>query len=212
MPYHYNRVDRVCVVCGKGFWVKASQTSRGRGVCCSRDCSRIKQSAPRTALEDRFWAKVDRHGPTPEHRPELGPCWIWMGARNPNGYGRITDARRVWYAHRIAWRLTFGDLADDIEVCHACDGGPIGCIRPYHLFLGTHAENMADMIAKGRGSDGQRAARGEKHRSSKLTWAIVRAARADYAAGGISIHALAVQHGVTDSPMYQAITGKTWKE
>jgi len=48
--------------------------------------ARLPESA---TLEDRFWAKVDKNGPVPAHRPELGPCWIWTAARFKRGYGKF---------------------------------------------------------------------------------------------------------------------------
>lgn len=52
-----------------------------------------------------FWPKVDLNGPIPEHRPELGPCWVWTGHKlKKSGYGRIhlvTESARepLLYSH-----------------------------------------------------------------------------------------------------------------
>ena len=100
-------------------------------------------------LEERFWEKVDKNGPVPSHRPELGPCWIWTASLNKAGYGSFgvpgnTGAR----AHRVAFELSDGPIPDGMEVCHSCDQKP--CVRRSHLFLGSHIANMLDMAAKGR--------------------------------------------------------------
>jgi len=59
----------------------------------------------------RFWAKVDRNGPTPEHMPHLGACWIWMACRNRDGYGiHHSNLLGSRLAHRCAWELTHSPI------------------------------------------------------------------------------------------------------
>ena len=101
-----------------------------------------------SAVEVRFWAKVNKNGPVPRHRPELGPCWVWTGARSSDGYGSIRIDGRTLGVHRASFLAAGGELSAGPEVCHHCDNRP--CVRPSHLFSGTHLDNVRDMHAKGR--------------------------------------------------------------
>lgn len=95
---------------------------------------------------DRFWSKIDRASPN--------ECWPWTRSKSVGGYGHWSyweDGKcRSTTAHRQAWTLINGPIPKGLQVLHKCDNPP--CCNPNHLWLGTHADNMADKVAKGRQS------------------------------------------------------------
>jgi hypothetical protein len=83
-----------------------------------------------------------------------GECRVFTGSKHVFGYGKMWDGERADVTHRLAYRAFVGPIPDGMAVCHRCDNPP--CIRVEHLFLGTLADNLADMRAKRRHSQGPR--------------------------------------------------------
>lgn len=76
-------------------------------------------------------------------------CWLWLGALDRRGYGRMTaEKRRGTLAHRVSHELYIGPIQAGYSVMHKCDNPQ--CVNPDHLRAGTHQENMLDKDAKGR--------------------------------------------------------------
>jgi hypothetical protein len=98
------------------------------------------------SLAERFWSKVNKNGPTMPHMTTA--CWAWTATRIQGGYGRLGLNRKHHLAHRVAWEMANGSVPAGLDVLHRCDNPP--CVNVEHLFLGTQADNTADMIAKGR--------------------------------------------------------------
>ena len=89
-------------------------------------------------LEQRFWLKVDKNGPPPVYRPDLGPCWLWLGTLT-KGYGHFRVGSRLRYAHRVAYELCVGPIQQDLQSDHLCRVSR--CVNPNHLEPVTSAEN-----------------------------------------------------------------------
>lgn len=79
-------------------------------------------------------------------------CWTLDGAFDKDGYALFSYKNITRRGHRISWVLHHGEIPDGMLVCHSCDNP--ACVKPDHLFLGTHADNIADKVRKGRQAKG----------------------------------------------------------
>jgi hypothetical protein len=150
------------------------------------------------SLKKRFWEKVNK----------TDKCWLWTGAVNIGGYGRIHVDGQIVLAHRISYELHNGKIPQDdsyhgICVLHTCDTP--SCVNPNHLQLGTHRDNMQDMSKKKRGCHG------EKAPWSKLTQKQVDEIRDIYKKGNIAMRPLAKQFCVSYTTINFIINNKNWK-
>lgn len=159
-----------------------------------RDNSKLT-GRPVTAMEDRFWEKVEKGS----------NCWEWTASKDNDGYGQIGYQNgEMIRAHRYSWILHFGEIPDGLFVCHHCDNP--SCVRPDHLFLGTALANNRDKIRKGRAKN----CRGESSGLSKLTDEQVAQIRRLYVPGKISQYALAKKFSVAVSNINNIVHRKTW--
>lgn len=158
-------------------------------------CIPLKNSAAKA----RFWSKV---------RKSDG-CWEWT-AFTENGYGMFWLDGRPQRASRVVWRIAKGRIPSGKWVLHKCDNR--ACVRPAHLYIGTVIENIADMMARGRGRSGNTAAtaaRGERCSLSKLTEVSVLSIRA-LSKTGQSQRKIAAQFDVDHSAVGAILRRETW--
>ena len=128
-------------------------------------------------------------------------CLIWQGAKLPFGHGTITaPERRKRRTHCVAWELVNGPIPAGMCVCHKCDVP--ACINPDHLFLGTIADNNADMIRKGRNV----AHPGEKNGRARLTPEQVAAIATDPRVQ----KAIAADYGIKQPQVSRIKRGASW--
>lgn len=132
-------------------------------------------------------------------------CWEWLGPRDHGGYGAASfPGGKRTNAHRVAWFIWHGrHVAPELECCHKCDNRI--CVRPSHLFEGTHRDNMRDAVKKGR------MACGENNKRSKAGRVRVQAIRDAYASGIVSYKTVGKMFGMSDSAVRQISLGLTWR-
>jgi hypothetical protein len=147
-----------------------------------------------------FWSRVDK----------TNDCWLWTGTSFGPGYGHFWFHSHRMTAHRAVWEIEIGPIPENMHVLHHCDNP--SCVRPSHLFLGTHADNMKDAEQKGRLKGfgrGQSPFYGEANPNSKLTRVDAERIRERYAAGGIRQIDLAREYGVSDHTI-SGIVKREW--
>lgn len=221
------RDKSTCQRCGIGF----EHQRNTRRFYCSNRC---RHAEPPLTLEERYWPKLSKAGPVPDQHPEFGNCWDWTGARTRRQNGQISygylKIRRapVLLAHHLAWTLAGGSpVPENWEIGHTCDR--VQCCRndeagvyvvrgvEYerhgHLWLATHAANMADCADKQRAAlrvHPEMARRGEHSPVAKLSDAAVMDICCRYATGGVSQQELADEYRVSTSTISMIVNGIHW--
>ena len=178
-----------CSICGKKV--------NARGLCDTH----YKQHKRAGTLPERtrtdHLGLADRLNHWSEKVTESG-CMIWTGCVDANGYGKIGYGGKMHLAHRLSYESVNGKIPDGMHVCHKCDTP--SCVNPDHLFLGTQADNISDMVSKGRG------AIGAKYHRSNLTDEKVKAIKADIRTQDV----IANEYGVSRTNISAIKTGRAW--
>lgn len=127
-------------------------------------------------------------------------CVLWTGATNAAGYGIINHQNRPHLAHRLSWQIANGPIPEALAALHKCDVR--ACINPDHIFLGTRADNNADMVAKKR----NKPCRGEQQGNAKLSVDEVRLIRSS---PGLQ-REIAAQYAITQVTVSAIKLRKSW--
>ena len=175
--------------------------------------------------DERLWSNVLK----------TDGCWLWEGGGAKNGYGSFSYMGKTYKSHRFSWFLAHGVFPEN-QINHKCpDGENKRCVRPDHLYDGTHSENMRDAAANGRtcrgDKNGQRlhpektargirsgaythpehVIRGSNHWKSKLTEDIVSEIKNRFFSGGITKAELGREYNVNKTTIGRIIKGTSWK-
>lgn len=187
------KLTRICPICGTPFTKNAAYKWP---LTCSRACGRRFVGGGQLS---RFWSHIDRSG-------GIDSCWEWQRYTDKAGYGRVAFDGRLQSTHRVAWQIVNGPIPQGLDVCHHCDNR--ACCNPRHLFLGTHADNMSDMVAK------RRSARhtGIENGRAKLTPDDVREIRRIYAAGETSQQEIANHYGMYQTTISKIVRHVSWPD
>lgn len=188
------RVIRNCVLCAKEIPSKNSRF-------CSLAC-RANYWGAITSAEPRDIDKILRSKLTNTYSAD--ECWLWTGVPGRTGYAQTSIHRRSLSVHRLAYEVWVGPIPNGLFVLHRCDVR--ACCNPKHLFLGTHEDNMEDMVSKGRAASNH----GEIHASAKLTDKMVLEIRRRGRCGERH-SALAEEYMVCRQHISRLVAGQRWK-
>lgn len=201
-------IPRICQTCGTQFYAKPRR--KMAKFCCSV-CYGVSLSTPNL---DRFLAKIDK---MTDQEWNGTKCWIWRAGTGYFDYGHFSYNHKAIPAHRASWLMFNGDIPGGLFVLHHCDIP--ACVNPGHLFLGTQADNMADMVAKQRSATGlrngkslypEKIPRGEKHPMCRLTEAQVLEIRSRMA-NGENRFSLAVEFGMAPVTIWAIHRRRIWR-
>lgn len=180
-----------CPICGVAFVILPWDVRQGRKYC-SRRCFHIAHRSIMTARGNKrrdpdvcFWPKVLKSD----------ACWVWIGIRDRGGYGQLPIKMCGGKAHRFSWVIHNGPIPDGLMVLHHCDNPP--CVRPDHLFTGTHADNAKDSAIK---------LRNPAAKLSPNDVLVIRQRRNR----GESYPSIAADFGVSKTAIRDLIRGKNW--
>lgn len=137
---------------------------------------------------ERFFSKVDIQGDD--------DCWEWAASLTLGGYGHFWIDGRYEKSNIVSYEHFYGVIPEGLNVCHSCDN--ILCVNPRHLFLGTQAENLQDMVRKGR------------HGRQDLSFGDISEIKKMLAVGDLLQGEIASIFGVSQGQISKIKKGRTW--
>lgn len=197
MPRKSTRIESVCEHCQKrfslpGYVYRGRMKKQSKHYFCSRHCRTLFENSIPLAM-----VFAERVGET-----TATGCILWKGTRTSGGYGQLVYHRTLLLAHRVAYRLAFGDFDESLGVLHRCDNRL--CVNAEHLFLGTNADNVRDMVSKGRHPHG------ETNGQSRLTASQVTEIRRLHAQGE-KLKKIASAYGIKQDTVVRIVGRRLWK-
>src|SRR5512146_2388745 len=88
----------------------------------------------------RIMRYTDKAGPVPAHRPDLGPCWIWMRSKTSPGYAQAYIEGKNRTVHRWLYQRIMGPIPAHLTLDHLCRVRH--CVNPGHLEPVSRGENV----------------------------------------------------------------------
>lgn len=154
------------------------------------------------ATPERFWTKIGVAA--------LSDCWIWLAFFRPTypGYNIKGDGKwRSSYDHRLMYEFMFDSFDKKLEVLHTCDNPK--CVNPNHLWQGTQADNIKDMMEKGRKSYNNGSI-GSKNPRAKINEGIVLKIKTELANKKLSHKQVAKMFNVSKQCVDHINANNTW--
>lgn len=172
--------------------------------CGNNNCINPEHLTLTTKAEiiSQIGKKYNSHPIDFEVDPVTGCFNCTSHAPNSDGYHSIMIDNKKYTVHRFVYEQMFGEIPEGLEVRHRCDNR--SCCNPYHLELGTHGDNMRDMVERGR------SAKGSKKKNARLTEENVREIKKRLASGEF-YRDLAKEYGVNPATIFGIKKGRTWR-
>ena len=171
--------------------VKIVDTTCGNPICCNPSHLRPRD------FQSRFWDNIKKNE---------NDCWIWQGDFHAvTGYGRITIDKKSKLVHRVAYEAVNGEIPDGLMVLHSVNCTSRLRINPDHLRVGTHDDNMKDMVSMSRSQ------RGDKNTNTILTESQVLEIKQKIRSRKVFYRTIAAEYGVSRQAIKDIALGRTWK-